>query len=182
MSKDNLYIKRNKGLGGKSKTIILVSILILSIALVVFLGILVFGSGDDGEGKTIGKLFSSDKNGTSSNEKGNNGNSTEEPEATQEPYAPIVEDAVTVGTRFNPPEGYERVELEEGSFGEYLRNYALKPYGTVAFLYDDSTGSYIENTEASTVGVFQQPNALNRWQQCADSIAMLYAEYLYENQ
>jgi hypothetical protein len=86
----------------------------------------------------------------------------------------------TVETRFVPLEGYERVSVEKDSFAEYLRNYKLKTFGSVAMAYDDKTGSYVENTEASTAGVFELPGNLNRWMQCADSVIMLYAEYLYE--
>nr|WP_281054656.1 DUF4846 domain-containing protein [Thermosediminibacter oceani] len=34
------------------------------------------------------------------------------------------------------PEGFERVEVPEGSFGEYLRNLPLKPHGSKVKYYN----------------------------------------------
>ncbi len=88
---------------------------------------------------------------------------------------PVVIAGRTVGERFNPPAGYTRVALEKGSFGEYLRNYPLKDYGMPAYLWDGSV-----NEEAPTLGVFHQEITGRDWQQCADAIIRLWAEYLYE--
>lgn len=98
-----------------------------------------------------------------------------EPAATPEPLPPIVEDEITIGTRFSVPAGYERVPVEEGSFAAYLRNYQLKPYGAVAKLADGS-----DNPDAPIAGVFNQDIRANGLQQCADAIIRLYAEYHYE--
>ncbi len=86
---------------------------------------------------------------------------------------PINPEGTTIKERFIPPDGYTRVEAEAGSFGEYLQNFKLKPYGESAYQYD---GTVSENS--STVGVFDQN--VTRWQQCADSIMRLHAEYLFE--
>lgn len=97
------------------------------------------------------------------------------PTADPEPQKPIDESGMTVGTRFGVPEGFQRVTVEKGSFGEYLRNYALLPYGTAPRIFE--TGE--DNTEAPTVGVLDQA-VMSKNQQSADAIMRLYAEYLYE--
>jgi len=94
--------------------------------------------------------------------------------ATPEPLPAIVPEGTTVGTRFNPPAGYTRVAVDAGSYAEYLRNYTLRPYGTTAKLADGT-----DNTEAPTLGVFDQTIRANGLQQCADAIIRLRAEYLY---
>ncbi|MBP5311218.1 MAG: hypothetical protein J6112_00060 [Clostridia bacterium] len=97
---------------------------------------------------------------------------TEEP--TEEPWIYINEDCNTIETRFNPPKGYTRVEVEPGSFAEYLRTYPLKDYGALPLQFSGAI-----NDEASALGVLAQPDPLIRNQQCADTVIMLYAEYLY---
>jgi len=96
------------------------------------------------------------------------------PSPTPEPWIAVNEDKNTIETRFNPPNGYTRVSVEKGSFAEYLRTYPLKPYGEKALLFSGA-----ESDEASTLGVFKQIAPLNKNQQCADTVIMLYGEYLY---
>lgn len=164
---DDFYI-RKKGPSNKSLIIALSIALGVVLIAVVVLVVLLVNSGDDkGNDKSQPKSPSV---------------SATAPSATEEPKGPIDETALTIGERFNAPEGYKKVDVEKGSYAEFIRNYTLKPYGAVAYYYDDKTGSYLENKEASTKGVFSMPNALNRWMQCADSVIMLYAEYLYSQQ
>ncbi|MBO4326368.1 MAG: hypothetical protein J5950_03760 [Clostridia bacterium] len=96
------------------------------------------------------------------------------PTATPEPVPPINPAGETIGTRFNPPAGYVRASVPEGSFGEYIRNFRLKSYGTVAKLADGS-----DNPNAPTDAVLDMDIRKNGLQQCADSIIRLYAEYRY---
>ena len=179
--KDNLYIKKNNR-GSNAVTVILVIALIIVVAFVAFLGIKVY-KGEDVFGE---KNPSSGSNSTDGQNSDNGADNDKIPEPTDKPeenLSPVVESEMTIGTRFNPPEGYKRVEVAEGSFGEYIRNYALKEYGSIAYQYETAQGgSLITNPKASGVGVFQQKIDLTKWQQCADSIIMLYAEYLWENQ
>ncbi len=135
-----------------------------------------------------------DKGIFSSGGKGDNGGNpsssstekpTEPPTPSPTPYDYINEEGTDIAERFNAPEGYEKVESEKGSFGEYLKNYPLKGYGEQAYLYDDKAfpgEELVYSEETSTVGVFKQQDTLTRWQQCADTAIMLYAEYLWDQQ
>lgn len=86
----------------------------------------------------------------------------------------INEDGKTVLERIAVPEGFQRVRLDEGSFGDFLRNLPLKPHGWKVHYYDGSVkpGKVYEAVIDMDIG--------NRdLQQCADSIIRLRAEYLY---
>lgn len=141
-----------------------IAVIILSVVLLVKTGII----GNDGKDK--GDVLKPSATATAA--------PTEAP--TPEPYVWINETENTIAMRFNPPQGYTRVECAPGSFGEYLRNYPLKPFGEKALLF--SGGNLIESESTSTVGVFKQQDQLTKNQQCADTCIMLYAEYLWENQ
>ncbi len=82
---------------------------------------------------------------------------------------------MTVKERYLLPEGFERVEVEGGSFAEFLRLQKLKPYGEKALYYDGrekpSKGKYD--------GVLDVDIGNRDLHQCADAIMLLRAEYLY---
>lgn len=80
----------------------------------------------------------------------------------------------SIGERIAAPEGYERVTLEEGSFGEFVRNYPLKEDGAPVMYYDG-------NVKASEhhVAVFDMYLGQRDLQQCADSVMRMIAEYYY---
>jgi len=80
----------------------------------------------------------------------------------------------TVPERFSPPDGYERTEVQVGSFGEYLRNLPLKPYGSKVKYYDGS----IKDSD-SYEAVLDIDIGTRDLMQCADSVMRLRAEYLY---
>ena len=86
----------------------------------------------------------------------------------------INENGDTVKDRILAPEGFERVEAEEGSFGEYLRNFPVKPHGSGVLYYDGRTKPL--NVHAAVLDMDVGNRDL---QQCADSIIRLRAEYLY---
>ncbi len=83
----------------------------------------------------------------------------------------------TLETRIIPPEGYERIPVEEGSFGAYLRDYPLLPDGIKLPVYDGTT---IDREDAAAV--FDISLGDEGYQQCADSIIRLYSDYFYENE
>lgn len=105
---------------------------------------------------------------------------TPEPTATLEPEPtpyPVNKEGTSVKERFPVPDGYERIEVEEGSFADFLRNYPLKTYGIPAYTFEG-----IANEDASVVGVFNQDITPRDLQQCADAVMRLWAEYLYQRE
>ena len=79
---------------------------------------------------------------------------------------------MTIETRYNVPMGYKRVNVEKGSFAEFLRNQKLKPYGEKALYYNGkekpNSGIY-----DSVIDVEIGKQNLH---QCADAIMLLRAE------
>ena len=84
-------------------------------------------------------------------------------------------EGMTLETRFGVPDGYERVQTEEGSLQQFLRNYPMKKYGSPVLLYNGKK-KYSQNHHAS---VFQLPIENEDLQQCADSVMRVYAEYFW---
>ncbi len=97
----------------------------------------------------------------------------EETETTNEI---INESAKTIGTRFNPPEGYERVKADTNSFAEYLRTLELKPFGSDVLYYNKSPK--INNN--IYISVIKMDISSKDLQQCADAMMRLRGEYLYK--
>lgn len=88
----------------------------------------------------------------------------------------IDPEGATVESRIVPPEGFERVPVEEGSFESYLRNYPLHPDGIELPVFDGTTIN-----SPYTAAVFDINVGDEGFQQCADSIIRLYSDYFYEN-
>lgn len=80
----------------------------------------------------------------------------------------------TVQTRFAVPEGYERISVEENSFGAYLRNLPLKGDGAKVHYYNGDVKPY--DVHAAVVDMDTGKRDL---QQCADAVMRLRAEHLY---
>lgn len=101
---------------------------------------------------------------------------TIEPEERNFEIQSVVPEGMTVETRLIPPEGYTRVPVEDGSFGEYLREYPLLPDEVRLPVFDGTTMS--SNNAAA---IFDISVGDEGYQQCADSIIRLYSDYFYEN-
>ncbi len=97
------------------------------------------------------------------------------PENIEAKMLEINEAGTTVEERFLLPEGFSRVEIEEGSFQQYLRGLGLKPHGSKV-LYFDGREKNKENVYAAVVDMEIGSRDL---QQCADAIIRLRAEYFY---
>ncbi len=80
----------------------------------------------------------------------------------------------TIEERFKTPQGFERVKVESGSFGEYLRNLPLKPHGSKVRYYNG--GIKPLNVHEAVIDMDVGNRDL---QQCADAVMRLRAEYLY---
>ena len=82
----------------------------------------------------------------------------------------------TIRERFAPPSDYKWVESTPNSYGHFLENFKLKPYGTKILKYD---GTAIP-TQNLHEAVFDISVGNRDLQQCADAIIRLRAEYLYK--
>lgn len=89
----------------------------------------------------------------------------------------IYEEGITVQERILAPEGFARVALAEGSFGEYLRSLPLKAHGSKVTYYNGD----IKPSDVH-VAVLDIDVGSRDLQQCADSIIRLRAEYLYKKE
>jgi len=82
---------------------------------------------------------------------------------------------MTLQARYGVPQGYKRVVVEKGSFGEFLRNQKLKPYGEKVQYFN---GNY-KRSEGIYDSVFDVEIGDRDLHQCADAIMLLRAEYFY---
>ncbi|WP_452221718.1 DUF4846 domain-containing protein [Lacinutrix salivirga] len=89
----------------------------------------------------------------------------------------INKDSVTIASRVNIPEGYKRVIYPKGSFEDYLRHYALKPFGSKIINFDGSAYFW----QGGHIGILEIPVPKNGLQQCADALIRIRSEYLWEN-
>lgn len=87
----------------------------------------------------------------------------------------LNKEANTISERYNTPEGFERIDVEDGSFGEFLRKQKLKPYGEKVLYYDGREKPF-GNVYDSVLDVEIGDRDLH---QCADAIMLLRAEYFY---
>ncbi|MBB6331751.1 hypothetical protein HNP24_002701 [Chryseobacterium sediminis] len=88
----------------------------------------------------------------------------------------IQKDKNTIRERFSPPEGYEWIEEKPDSFGHFIENFKLKPYGSQILKYDGIPISTQHLHEA----VFDIDTGSKDLQQCADAAIRMRAEYLYQ--
>ncbi len=73
------------------------------------------------------------------------------------------------------PPGYERIKVEPGSFGEWIRNVKLKTENNDLFLYDGS----LKYDQSLHFAILKFDAGKSDLQQCADAVMRLRAEYLY---
>ncbi|MEG0926301.1 DUF4846 domain-containing protein [Chryseobacterium sp.] len=94
----------------------------------------------------------------------------------QESSVQINKDKNTIRERFSPPKGYEWVDEKSDSFGYFIENFKLKPYGSQILKYDGSPIATQHLHEA----IFDIDTGNKDLQQCADAVIRLRAEYLYK--
>ncbi|HPE57343.1 MAG TPA: DUF4846 domain-containing protein [Bacteroidales bacterium] len=78
--------------------------------------------------------------------------------------------------RFNTPNGFERINVDENSFAAWLRQLPLKPEGSKVKYYDGS----IKEKPGVYLAVMDLPIGTKNLHQCADAVIRLRAEYLYD--
>lgn len=88
----------------------------------------------------------------------------------------INKDKNTIRERFSTPEGYTWIEEQQGSFGYFIENFKLKPYGSQILKYDGTPVATQDLHEA----VYDIDTGNKDLQQCADAAIRLRAEYLYK--
>jgi len=93
-------------------------------------------------------------------------------EKKEEPFTNITI-AHSIGN-IPAPEGYERINVEGGSFANWLRQINLKKDSRV-FLYNGK----LKRNQSAQFAVLDIPIGEKDLQQCADAIMRLKAEYLY---
>jgi hypothetical protein len=101
--------------------------------------------------------------------------SNNSPTKTQETFQHFINpEGKTIKQRILTPENFERISLEEQSFGYYLRNLPIKPHGTDVHLYNG-----VLKGNKVHVAVINMDIGNKDLQQCADAIIRLRSEYLY---
>lgn len=93
-----------------------------------------------------------------------------------QPHSIIDTSALILSKRFPTPDNFVRIAIDSNSFGCYLRDLPLKPYGSKVNYYDGRVKTK-ENVYCAVVDQKIDPVDL---QQCADAIMRLRAEYLYQ--
>ena len=119
-------------------------------------------------------LFTSCRSIDNNSESSSRHSLTEKSEANKN-TSHVIPQGSTIGTRYSTPEGFTRVEVDKGSFEEFLRNQKLKPYGEKVLYYN--------GREKPSRGVYDSVIDVDigdrNLHQCADAIMLLRAEYLY---
>lgn len=95
--------------------------------------------------------------------------------SVQESTVQIHKDKNTIKERFSAPKGYTWVKEQPDSFGYFLENFKLKPYGSKILKYDETPIATQNLHEA----VFNIDTGNKDLQQCADAVIRLRAEYLF---
>jgi hypothetical protein len=94
------------------------------------------------------------------------------PDLPPEPAPAAAADSNTVIGRFPAPPGAQRVAVDEGSFGAWLREMKLRPRGTLARYFN---GKLTKQDNVAAVIDFDVGK--RDLQQCADAVMRLRAEY-----
>ncbi len=85
---------------------------------------------------------------------------------------------MTVESRFQPPPGFVRQEVPEGSFAGFLRRLPLKPDGVQVKLFDGR----LKTIHGVVAAVVDLPIGTRDLHQCADAVIRLRADYLFSRQ
>ena len=92
-----------------------------------------------------------------------------------EDVAWIIPDGATVKTRFNTPEGFQRVTLDSNSFGFFLQELPLKKDGSPVILHNGA----LKDNQKTHLAVVDWPIYGSENHECADAVMRLRAQFLY---
>lgn len=96
-------------------------------------------------------------------------------EVEQQKQTIIVEAGERIETRFLPPAGFQRINVESKSYAAYLRSLPLKPHGSSVLYYNGD----VKHNNNVYVAVLDMKIGDRDLEQCADAIMRLRGEYLY---
>jgi hypothetical protein len=96
-------------------------------------------------------------------------------ESVQDQHTIIDTAGKTISKRFDPPPGFSRTVIDTSSFGFYLRNLKLKPFGTRVKYFNGQP----KNKSNVYLSVIDMDIGNRDLQQCADAVMRLRSEYLY---
>lgn len=108
----------------------------------------------------------------------NKNKQNQEQNLPQQQFDYINSQGTTITTRFNPPQGFERVEVNENSFGHYLRKIPLKPHGAIVKYHN----GYEKDRPDVYAAVVDLPIGTKNLHQCADAVMRLKADYHYSRE
>lgn len=108
----------------------------------------------------------------------NKNKQNQEQNLPQQQFDYINSQGTTITTRFNPPQGFERVEVNENSFGHYLRKIHLKPHGAIVKYHN----GYEKDRPDVYAAVVDLPIGTKNLHQCADAVMRLKADYHYSRE
>lgn len=91
------------------------------------------------------------------------------------PWLQAYDPAQSIESRVPVPEGFERLTVSSGCFGDWLRHLPLKPGRPDVFLY---TGQR-KPDQSSHFAVLDIDTGTQGLQECADAVIRLRAEYFY---
>ncbi|MBX2844969.1 MAG: DUF4846 domain-containing protein [Saprospiraceae bacterium] len=80
----------------------------------------------------------------------------------------------TIQTRFDPPTGYQRLNIDSNSFQYFLRTFPLKSPGSHVYYFNGQKKS--RKVHAAVLNIDTEKRDL---QQCADAVMRLRGEYLF---
>jgi len=93
----------------------------------------------------------------------------------QYPWLDSYDSAQSIANRIPPPDGYKRIEVEEGSFQQWLQNLPLKEGKPPIYLYSGEK-KFFQLANYAVIDIDVGDKDL---QQCADAVIRLRSEYFY---
>lgn len=95
--------------------------------------------------------------------------------ATAAPAWPVKGGAGTIGSRFELPQGAQRLAAQPGSFAQFLRQLPLRPPSTPVLLFNGQS----KRNQDVHAAVLDIDTGSRDLQQCADAVMRLRGEFLW---
>ena len=108
----------------------------------------------------------------------NKNNQNVEQNLPQQQFEYINLEGKTIATRFNPPQGFKRIEVNNNSFGAYLRKVPLKSHYTKVKYHNGN----IKDRPDVYAAVMDLQIGTRDLHQCADAVMRLKADYHYSRE